>query len=157
MNVFIRTIVSVSFVICIVFFINDKNTSEITASIQNTNPKQSNMESLIVEKEDGFELMKITSDDYFFFLNKKYLDTNEEEPNMNKIGSNIIARRTAKKAPSYCLPIIHANHPDLIDKWDGTEKFETFLFRNNYLINPDGDDIFKFSQDDEFRVLFTKK
>jgi len=59
MNVFIRTIISVLFVICIVSFINDKNTSEITASIQNTNPKQSNMESLIVEKEDGFELMKI--------------------------------------------------------------------------------------------------
>jgi hypothetical protein len=157
MNVFIRTIISVLFVICIVSFINDKNTSEITASIQNTNPKQSNMESLIVEKEDGFELMKITPEDYFLFLNKKHLYTNTEEPNMNKSGSNIIARRTAKKAPSYCLPIIHANHPDLIDRWDGIEKFETFLFRNNYLINPDGDDIFEFSKDDEFRVLFTKK
>jgi hypothetical protein len=157
MDFFAKTFALILFIVCIGSLVSNQTNSEAVAIRPNMNVQYPNIDNLIVGKEKDFELMSISPNDYFTILNNKKSSANAIEPNTSSNGSNILPRRTVKKAPSYCLPIIHANHPDLIDKWDGIEPFETFLFRNNYLINPNGDDIFEFSKDDEFRVLFTKK
>lgn len=157
MDFFAKTFALILFIVCIGSLVSNQTNSEAVAIRPNMNVQYPNIDNLIVSKEKDFELMSISPNDYFTILNNKKSSANAIEPNTSSNGSNIVSRRVMTKAPSYCLPIIHAQKPELIDKWDGIEPFESFLFKNNYFINSNGDDIIHFSNEDKFKVLITKK
>ena len=156
MDFFAKTFALILFIVCIGSLVSNQTNSEAVAIRPNMNVQYPNVDNLIVSKEKDFELMSISPNDYFTILNNKKSSVNAIEPNTSSNGSNIVPRRAITKAPSYCLPIIYAQNPELIDKWDGIEPFESFLFKNNYFINSDGDDIVPFSNEDKFKVLITK-
>lgn len=157
MDFFVKTFALMLFTVCIGSLVSDQTHSGAVAISPDMNVQYPNIDNLIVSKEKDFELMSISPNDYFTILNNKKSSANAIEPNTSSNGSNILPRRALTKAPSYCLPIIHIQNPELIDKWDGMEPFESFLFKNNYFINSNGDDIIPFSNEDKFKVLITKK
>mgnify|MGYP003123417034 CR=1 FL=1 len=71
--------------------------------------------------------------------------------------TKMIPRRgsTNTKGAQYLLPLIHSEHEALVNNWNGKGSFELYLFKNNRILNKEGDDVARFSSIPRRRVFLT--